>query len=193
VRRLILELDQFLFMMVMIALGLTTRLSRLGEGGIGWRLIGLGVFGLALSSSLTYALVAPLAGQRLTGMQGADSEMLSSKGGRVFASVGCAKCHVPSLRDRDGVPVTLYSDLLLHDMGPALDDKIQQGGATGAEWRTAPLTVLRFRPRYLHDGRAATLRDAVLAHGGEAQIVRDRFLESDDADRDALYSFLSTR
>ena len=95
-------------------------------------------------------------------------------------------------RAMDGGMVTLYSDLLLHDMGSALDDKIVQGDATGADWRTTPLLAIRLRPRYLHDGRAATLRDAVLAHGGEAQIVRDRFLELDDSDRQALYDFLKT-
>jgi CxxC motif-containing protein (DUF1111 family) len=84
--------------------------------------------------------------------------------------VGCAKCHVPALAGVNG-DVLLYSDLLLHDMGPALDDKIVQGNATGADWRTTPLVGLAARRRYLHDGRAATLRDAILAHGGEAEIV----------------------
>lgn len=51
------------------------------------------------------------------------------------------------MRGRDCSPVTLYSDLLLHDMGAALDDKILQGTATGAEWRTAPLVSLRLRQR----------------------------------------------
>ena len=192
VRRLILDADQFLFMMVMIALGLTTRLSRLGEGGVGWRLVGLGLFGLALSTSVAYALVASMPGRSSAKEQPAESAMLSSAGGRVFASAGCAKCHVPSMRDRDGTAVTLYSDLLLHDMGPLLDDKIQQGDATGAEWRTAPLASIRTRQRFLHDGRAASLRDAVFAHGGEGLIVRDRFLELDEAEQQKLYEFLAT-
>jgi CxxC motif-containing protein (DUF1111 family) len=88
--------------------------------------------------------------------------------------------------------VLLYSDLLLHDMGPALDDKITQGEATGADWRTTPLVALRLRERFLHDGRAATLRDAILAHGGEAEIVRRRFFELDEPEQAALYRFLST-
>ena len=195
VRRLILDLDQFLFMMVMIALGLGTRLTRLGENGVGWRLGALGAFGLLLSSSVAYALVAasfaafaPQSEHDAT--PPAESAMLASPGGRVFSSVGCAKCHVPSLRDHDDNPVTLYSDLLLHDMGPALDDKIVQGEATGADWRTTPLVGLRLRRRFLHDGRAVNLRDAVLAHGGEAQIVRDRFFELDASEQRALYEFL---
>ena len=69
--------------------------------------------------------------------------MLGSAGGRLFSSIGCAKCHVPALRGRDG-EVTLYSDLLLHDMGPALDDKIVQGDAIGI--RVADHATRRYRP-----------------------------------------------
>jgi uncharacterized integral membrane protein (TIGR00698 family) len=192
-RRLVLDFDQFLFMMVMVALGLSTRLAKLAEGGVGWRLIGVGSVGLVLSTSVAFALVTPLA--RSNGGQPpatAEGAMLSSAGGRMFSSVGCAKCHVPSLRTRDGGSVTLYSDLLLHDMGAALDDKILQGDATGAEWRTSPLAFLHFKQRYLHDGRAANLRDAVLSHGGEGLIVRDRFFNLDAADQKAVYAFLTT-
>jgi uncharacterized integral membrane protein (TIGR00698 family) len=192
-RRLILEFDQFLFMMVMIALGLSTRLARLREGGVGWRLAGIGVVGLLISSSVAYGLVASASKHGASAeTPAAETVMLASPGGRVFSSVGCAKCHVPSLRARDGGSVTLFSDLLLHDMGPTLDDKISQGDATGADWRTAPLATLHTRQRFLHDGRATNLRDAVLAHGGEAQIVRDRFFDLDDGDQEALYRYLGT-
>jgi uncharacterized integral membrane protein (TIGR00698 family) len=193
VRRLVLDFDQFLFMMVMVALGLSTRLSKLAEGGFGWRLIGVGGVGLVLSTSIAFALVTPIA-HSSSGNPAATAEgsMLASAGGRTFSSVGCAKCHVPSLGTRDGGSVTLYSDLLLHDMGAALDDKILQGDATGAEWRTAPLASLRLRQRYLHDGRADNLRDAVLAHGGEGKVVRDRFFDLDEADQEAVYAFLSS-
>ena len=88
--------------------------------------------------------------------------------------------------------VLLYSDLLLHDMGAALDDKIVQGDATGADWRTTPLIGLGLRQRFLHDGRASTLRAAVLDHGGEGSIVRDRFFELAEADQQAVYRFLSS-
>ncbi len=193
VRRLLLDVDQFLFMMVMVALGLSTRLAKMAEGGVGWRLLGVGAVGLVLSSSVAFGLVHLLAHDAAPGAAAAasaESAMLSTVGGRTFSSVGCAKCHVPSLRGRDGTAVTLYSDLLLHDMGPALDDKILQGSATGAEWRTAPLVALRMRQRYLHDGRAATPRDAVMSHGGEGQIVRDRFFNLDGSEQDAVYVFL---
>ena len=88
--------------------------------------------------------------------------------------------------------VVLYSDLLLHDMGPALDDKIVQGDATGRDWRTAPLIGLGLRTRYLHDGRATTLRDAIVAHGGEGEIVRDRFLRLTPTEQADVYRFLDS-
>jgi uncharacterized integral membrane protein (TIGR00698 family) len=192
-RRLILDFDQFLFMMVMVALGLSTKLSRVAEGGACWRLVCTGTVGLVLSTCAAFALVMSMTSLAATTPPASpESAMFSSAGGRIFSSVGCAKCHVPSLRTRDGASVTLYSDLLLHDMGPALDDKVLQDDATGAEWRTAPLISLRLRQRYLHDGRASTLRDAVLSHGGEGAIVRDRFLDLDDADMHAVYLFLAT-
>lgn len=84
----------------------------------------------------------------------------------------------------------LYSDLLLHDMGRALDDKIVQGNAVGAEWRTAPLIGLGLRQRYLNDGRAVRLRAAILAHGGEGEIVRNRFFNLSEADQQAIFVFL---
>ena len=90
----------------------------------------------------------------------------------------------------DSGDVPLYSDLLLHDMGAGLDDKMVQGNAAGADWRTTPLVGVVLRPRFLHEGRAATLRDAVLEHGGEASIVRDRLFELDEADQQALHRFL---
>jgi len=86
--------------------------------------------------------------------------------------------------------VVLYSDLLLHDMGPALDDKIVQGDAAGSDWRTAPLVGLSSHGRYLHDGRAATLRAAIFDHGGEAAIIRERFFELDAAEQAQVYAFL---
>jgi len=196
-RRLILDGDQFLFLMVMVALGLTTPVARLREAGAAWRLIGIALVALAVSAASAYGLVA-LAGLSPTFVaapgpsapHAAAPGDASPAGARLFTEVGCAKCHVPSLRSDRG-DVLLYSDLLLHDMGAALDDKIVQGSATGADWRTTPLPGLGLRQRFLHDGRAATLRDAVLDHGGEAAIVRQRFFDLTDADQNAVYRFLS--
>ncbi|MCB9549464.1 MAG: hypothetical protein H6706_26985 [Myxococcales bacterium] len=100
-------------------------------------------------------------------------------GPALFAQAGCATCHVPRLRTRAdypipalaGVDAEVYTDVLLHDLGDALADGVQEGLATGREWRTAPLIGLRHLRAYLHDGRARTLEDAVLAHdspGSEA-------------------------
>ena len=113
------------------------------------------------------------------------------EGARVFREAGCAACHVPSLRAgaRD---VALYSDLLLHDMGRALDDRVVQHAAAGEDWRTTPLWGLGDRTRYLHDGRARTLEAAILAHGGEAQRARARFLAQSEQQRRRLLAFLRT-
>ncbi len=86
----------------------------------------------------------------------------------------------------------LYSDLLLHDMGRALDDGVVQAAATGPNWRTAPLWGLGQRSRYLHDGRARTLEAAILTHGGEADAVVQRFRALPADARTALFTFLST-
>ena len=192
-RNTILEVDLFLFLMVMIAVGLDTRLSRLREEGGAGKLIGIGVFALILSAALTYGLVRGLDATQAAGKPpAAESAVLASPGGRLFNAMGCAKCHVPSLPAGSRGEVVLYSDLLLHDMGAGLDDKLIQGEATGRDWRTAPLVGLGQRTRYLHDGRATNLRDAIIAHDGEAAIVRDRFYDLSEADKQAVYDFLES-
>jgi len=190
-RSLVLQGDQFLFLMVMIALGLTTSLQPLlGSGGL--RLLAAGLFALVLSAGLTYTLVRATLGDKATVADAAEPRAATvSAGARLFDAAGCVKCHVPSLRGIHG-DVPLYSDLLLHDMGSALDDKIVQVQATGAEWRTTPLIGIRLRDRYLHDGRATRLRDAVLEHGGEAEIVRRRFFELGEDEQQAVYEFVGS-
>ena len=116
---------------------------------------------------------------------------LSPDGRMVFTSIGCADCHTPSLRATDGSDVPLYSDLLLHDMGPALDDRVTQGGARGKDWRTTPLWGLRTRPRLLHDGRATTVNEAILAHDGEAADAARTFRTLPASERATLVTFLS--
>src|SRR5947208_15511380 len=95
--------------------------------------------------------------------------------------MGCPVCLQPGLRTGpspvsalDQRRVHLYSDLLLHDMGPALAD-VCAPGARPSEVRTAPLMGLRFRELLLHDGRVTSLREAIMRHGGEASAARDRF------------------
>jgi uncharacterized integral membrane protein (TIGR00698 family) len=189
-RRAILDVDQFLFLMVMVALGMTTQLSRIGEVGGVWRIAGIGTVGLVLTTGLTYALVRPLASPAANARAPLESKILAAPDGRLFISVGCAKCHVPVLQGRNG-PVTVYSDLLLHQMGPALDDKIMQGTALGTEWRTTPLIGISKRSRYLHDGRAKTIREAIHGHGGEAEIVQQRFFSLPPHDQKTLMDFVA--
>jgi CxxC motif-containing protein (DUF1111 family) len=89
-------------------------------------------------------------------------------------------------------PVNAYSDFLVHDMGPALSDGITQYGTTGSEWRTTPLWGLRFRSNYLHDGRAKTISEAILMHGGEASESQKAAARLLPAEREDLMAFLNS-
>jgi CxxC motif-containing protein (DUF1111 family) len=119
-------------------------------------------------------------------------------GRAVFSRIGCAACHIPVLKTGENPvralshrPVPAYSDLLLHDMGPDLAD-ICLGLATPSEFRTEPLMGAHLMKRFLHDGRAGTLEEAILLHAGEAGPSRDRFKALSDADRVALLKFLGS-
>jgi len=114
----------------------------------------------------------------------------SHQQGRQLFSSACASCHTPALLSRRG-EVALHSDLLLHDIGPALNDGIVQDDATSAEWRTTPLWGLRLRTRFLHDGRAATLAEAILTHDGEGAAAARAFRQLTQDDRKTLLDFLS--
>jgi CxxC motif-containing protein (DUF1111 family) len=101
-------------------------------------------------------------------------------GESAFNKAGCNICHIKSMTTGSHVtaalakkPVNLFSDLLLHDIGTG--DDISQGGATGDQFRTAPLWGVGQRLFYLHDGTATNLVDAIKAHGGEAARVKDNF------------------
>jgi CxxC motif-containing protein (DUF1111 family) len=117
---------------------------------------------------------------------------------------------IPEMRD---VNIQPFTDLLLHDMGPGLADDapIEEGTATGAEWRTCPLwgngtgpsvmypTIDAFDPNgnppaggtYLHDGRARSITEAILWHGGEAQGAHDLFVNMPASDRAALLAYVA--
>lgn len=137
---------------------------------------------------------------------GADTPQ-RQRGAAVFDSIGCAGCHVPVLMTGPSSipvlanrPVKLYSDLLLHDMGPGLADQRQDGSASGVEWKTPPLWGLRVMRDFLngdafllHDGRARSIEEAILLHGGEAEGARDRFAALTPADRAALLDFVGSR
>lgn len=115
-----------------------------------------------------------------------------SAGQQVFQALGCATCHTPQLPGPGARgPIYPFSDLLLHDMGPALADQMVQGSARGQEWRTMPLWRLSERSRFLHDGRATTVVDAIAAHGGQAEPARNAFVGLSDAAKAALLAFLA--
>lgn len=134
------------------------------------------------------------------------SRHLPAGGAELFASTGCAECHVPSLRTRADYPVEpladieapLYSDLLLHDMGDDLADGLPtapdlDGEAGSRDWRTPPLIGLRYFRTFLHDGRATSLEAAVLGHrgpGSEANDAVSRFLALSAESHRALLQFV---
>jgi CxxC motif-containing protein (DUF1111 family) len=125
-------------------------------------------------------------------------------GESLFARIGCAGCHVPTLRTGHSTVAVLdrrtfhpYTDLLLHDMGPELDDGYTEGRASTSEWRTPPLWGIGIQERfqggqafYLHDGRARTLEEAIDFHGGESATARDAFRALPPGDRARLIRFL---
>jgi len=124
-------------------------------------------------------------------------------GRALFEQVGCAGCHRPQLTTGtwaiaglSGRTIRPYTDLLVHDMGPGLADAVPVEGVGAAEWRTAPLwglgRVQMVNPEagFLHDGRAATIEEAILWHGGEARRSRDAFTALDVTQRAALLAFL---
>jgi hypothetical protein len=116
----------------------------------------------------------------------------TSPGAGVFAAIGCATCHAPSLPGPGNAsPVFLYSDLLLHDMGSQLADGFEQGSASGGEFRTAPLWRVADRAHFLHDGRARSMPEAIGFHGGQAAGAAASFRSLASSDLQALLDFLS--
>ncbi|WP_417607156.1 di-heme oxidoredictase family protein [Oceanimonas baumannii] len=127
-------------------------------------------------------------------------------GKQLFLALGCAGCHTPSYTTGEhespalsGQRIYPYTDLLLHDMGEDLADNRPEFSASGREWRTPPLWGLGYTgevagesARYLHDGRARTLLEAVLWHGGEAAAARNRVLSASAGEREQLIAFLES-
>lgn len=127
------------------------------------------------------------------------------RGERLFTQSGCASCHVPSL-DTGDHPVAAvrhqrihpYTDLLLHNVGFDLADGRPDFEASGTEWRTPPLWGVGLSERvlsgagFLHDGRARSLAEAILWHGGEAESSRNAFHAMPAGDREALIAFLKS-
>jgi CxxC motif-containing protein (DUF1111 family) len=158
------------------------------------------------------AFVASLPRPQQRAPKNADERDAWQAGEHAFETVGCANCHVRTLGTVEG----LYSDLLLHDLGPRLADPAgtnpsSSPGASGAayyggptdvfaqtppitrrQWRTPPLWGVADSAPYLHDGRAATLEEAIKAHAGEAAISARLFAALRAAEREKLLAFLGS-
>ncbi len=127
-------------------------------------------------------------------------------GGRLFNQIGCAACHQSALTTGYSPIAALsyqtfnpYTDLLVHGMGPGLDDGYTEGTAKTSEWRTAPLWGLGLAPNVqggytylLHDGRAHSIGQAIQMHGGEGAVSEGRFANLSAADKAALITFLKS-
>jgi CxxC motif-containing protein (DUF1111 family) len=134
------------------------------------------------------------------------SNSVALQGEQLFASAGCTSCHAPTLTTSPYHPLAElrnqtihpYTDLLLHDMGAGLADNMGEEGATGSQWRTSPLWSIGLADgvsggeAYLHDGRARSLEEAILWHGGEAQAAEENFRNMSASDRAALITFLKS-
>jgi CxxC motif-containing protein (DUF1111 family) len=137
---------------------------------------------------------------------GPGNQSSRDRGKQLFVSTGCALCHTPTFKTGDssiaalsGQDVNLYSDLLLHRMGPGLADDILQGAAEGDEFRTAPLWGLGQRIFFLHDGRTRDLVQAILTHQSpgntrfkpsEANRVIDHYRALGEGQKQDLLNFL---
>lgn len=133
-----------------------------------------------------------------------DARVLAGK--KLFYALRCVACHVPKYVTRRDAHrpehafqlIWPYTDLLLHDMGEGLADNRPEGAAGGRDWRTPPLwgightTTVNAGATYLHDGRARTLLEAIMWHGGEAQAARDRVASLSPQDRADLIRFLES-
>jgi CxxC motif-containing protein (DUF1111 family) len=133
-----------------------------------------------------------------------NSTVLAGK--QIFHEAKCAACHIPQMRTKVDVSfpelsnqvIYPYTDLLLHDMGPDLADNRPDFDADGREWRTAPLwgigltQVVNGHNNFLHDGRARTLMEAIMWHGGEAEASREHVRKLSKSERDALIKFLES-
>ena len=127
-------------------------------------------------------------------------------GARIFRRLGCDSCHRAQFRtvSRSGTAagydreISPYTDLLLHDMGEGLADHRPEGLANGREWRTAPLWGVGLTPQvsghsyFMHDGRARSLLEAILWHGGEAQAQRDAVASLERSEREQLLAFVES-
>ena len=133
-----------------------------------------------------------------------DADVMAGK--QLFVNISCGKCHTPQLQTGYSSIAAVsnkiifpYTDLLLHDMGPDLNDGYTEGTALPAEWRTPPLWGLGLSKNsqggqvfLMHDGRAKSIEEAILLHGGEASQSKINFQELSSADKVRIIRFLES-
>jgi RNA polymerase sigma factor (sigma-70 family) len=177
------------------------------------RLPGIAATGFDMDENECNALIeyvrglpAPIAGKAAD-----DKEFVQMKAGEAtFKSIGCTACHLPKLGDVEGI----FSDLLLHDMGPQLGDVdayavfvgepsradravvpdrvVEASTASVREWRTPPLWGLRDSGPFMHDGRAASIAQAIMLHAGQGATAARRYAELSPRRKQQLEAFLSS-
>lgn len=128
------------------------------------------------------------------------------RGKELFVQIDCSKCHTPNMKTGASNIEALayktfhpYTDLLMHDMGPGLDDGYTEGVSQTYEWRTPPLWGLGLSKNsqggtyfLLHDGRAHSIEEAILMHGGEATGSHNKYTSLAQSDKDKLLKFLES-
>ena len=129
-----------------------------------------------------------------------------TNGKKIFNEIKCASCHIPTLTTGDAPIEALsnkdfspYTDLLLHDMGSELDDGYTEGSALTSEWRTPPLWGLGLSAStqggeyfLMHDGRAKSIEEAILLHGGEAENSKNQYIGLSKSEMRDLLEFLES-
>lgn len=133
-----------------------------------------------------------------------DPDVIAGK--ELFQSVQCAACHTPTLTTGYSPIKSLsfkefhpYTDLLLHDMGPGLDDGFTEGNVETSEWRTPPLWGIGLSANsqggqmfLLHDGRASSIEEAIEMHGGEANNSKARYISLAPEEKSQLIKFINS-
>ncbi len=133
-----------------------------------------------------------------------NNDVLAGK--QIFSQIQCAACHIPTLKTGfSSIDVLSYkefhpfTDLLLHDMGPDLDDGYTEGSATTSEWKTPPLWGLGLSKDsqggsyfLMHDGRATSIEEAILLHGGEALEAKNDYKQLSQSQKQQLLKFLES-
>lgn len=118
------------------------------------------------------------------------------RGASLFNQIGCNQCHTNTFTTKENNTIHPFSDFLLHDMGEALSDRRSEFLANAREWRTTPLwgvglkKIIHENARYLHDGRATTLEEAILWHAGEASSASEKFKQLNSLNRQHIIEFL---